>query len=339
MATWTAGGGLRKAAILMVSLDPESAAKVMAEFEKPEQERLAREIVRLEGAPAEPAELEVVIREFLSHHRARAAGGPGGVGAARRILEKIHTPEETREMLRAVENALGRTRFEFLRKAELPDLVAFLANEHPQTIALVLSHLPAEQGARLVQALPLPKQQEVVRRLASLEPTNPAVVEQVEKTLESRLSAYGTRGVRETDGLGAAAALLARLPRSTERGLIEALRADDPEFADSLRRRMFRFELLLRANDRGIQNLLKNVDAPTLSLALKTAGPELRDKFFRNMSPRAAERIREEMEVMGPVRLSEVESAQQGIVDEVLRLEESGELVIEGRGGADTVVG
>jgi flagellar motor switch protein FliG len=102
---------------------------------------------------------------------------------------------------------------------------------------------------------------------------------------------------------------------------------------------MFRFELLLRANDRGIQNLLKNVDAPTLSLALKTAGPELRDKFFRNMSPRAAERIREEMEVMGPVRLSEVESAQQGIVDEVLRLEESGELVIEGRGGADTVVG
>ncbi len=337
MATRTAGG-LRKAAILMVSLDPESAAKVMAEFEKADQERLAREIVRLENAPAEPGELEVVIREFIAHHHAHQAGGPGGVGAARRILEKIHTPEETKDILRAVETALGRTRFEFLRKAELPDLVAFLANEHAQTIALVLSHLPPAQGARLVQALPLPKQQEVVRRLASLEPTNPAVVEQVEKTLADRLTAYGTRGLQETDGMAAAAALLGQLPRSIGRGLMEALRADDPEFADTLRRRMFRFDLLLHANDRGIQNLLKNIDTATLSLALKTAGPELREKFFGNMSPRAVERIREEMEVMGPVRLSEVEAAQQGIVDEVLRLEEAGELAIEGRGGSDTVV-
>lgn len=338
MAMRTAGGGLRRAAILMVSLDPESASKLLAEFEKGDQERLAREIVRLENAPAEPGELEIVIREFLSHHQSQQAGGPGGVRAARRILEKIHTPEETREILKAVESALGRTRFEFLRKAELPDLVAFLANEHAQTIALVLSHLPPAQGAKLVQALPLPKQQEVVRRLASLEPTSPSVVEQVEKTLESRLSAYGTRGLQETDGLAAAAALLGQLPRAMERGLLEALRADDPEFADTLRRRMFRFDLLLHANDRGIQSLLKNIDTATLALALKTAGPELREKFFRNMSPRAVERIREEMEVMGPVRLSEVEAAQQAIGDEVLRLEEAGELAIEGRGGSDTVV-
>ena len=338
MVMRTAAGGLRKAAILMVALDPESAGKLMAEFEKADQERLAREIVRLENAPAEPGELEIVIREFISHHQSHLAGGPGGVGAARRILEKIHTPEETRDILKAVESALGRTRFEFLRKAELPDLVAFLANEHAQTIALVLSHLPPAQGAKLVQALPLPKQQEVVRRLASLEPTSPAVVEQVEKTLESRLSAYGTRGLQETDGLAVAAALLGQLPRAMERGLLEALRADDPEFADTLRRRMFRFDLLLHANDRGIQNLLKNIDTATLALALKTAGPELREKFFRNMSPRAVERIREEMEVMGPVRLSEVEAAQQAIGDEVLRLEEAGELAIEGRGGSDTVV-
>ncbi len=338
MATRAEAGGLRKAAILMVSLDPESASRLLAEFEKPDQERLAREIVRLEAAPAEPGELEIVIRDFIAHHRAHMASGPGGVRAARRILEKIHSPEETRQILEAVESALGRTRFAFLRKAELPDLVAFLASEHPQTIALVLSHLPPAQGARLVEALPLPRQQEVVRRLASLEPTNPAVVEQVEKTLESRLSAYGTRGLQESDGLGAAAALLARLPRAVERGLMEALRADDPEFADTLRRRMFRFELLLWANDRGVQNLLKNIDTATLSLALKAAGAELREKFFRNMSPRAVERIREEMEVLGPVRLSDVESAQQSIVEEVLRLEEAGELAIEGRGGSDTVV-
>ncbi|HEX7898195.1 MAG TPA: flagellar motor switch protein FliG [Planctomycetota bacterium] len=330
--------GLRKAAILLVSLEAGSASKLMSQFDPVQQERLAREIILLEEHPPLAEERDAVLREFAGIFRASRSTDRGGLRSARAILEKIHPADEAKKILEAVEASLGRTRFEFLKKADVQNVAAFIADEHPQTIALVLSHLPPAQAARVVECFPLAKQQDVVRRLAGMEPTSPAVVREVEKALESRLSAFAPRESREVDGRAVAAALLNQLSRSTERGILEGLKADEPELAEEIRRRMFTFDDLARVNDRGIQNLLKTLDSSRLPLALKAAKPELREKFFRNMSERAVERVKEEMELMGPVRVSDIEGAQNAIVDEVLRLEETGEVAIEGRGGEAVVI-
>lgn len=332
------GAGLRKAAILLVSLDADAASRLLAQFDPPDQERLTREIVRLEEQPPLPEERDAVLREFAATFRSAQAVDRGGLRSARAILEKLHPADEARRILEAVETSLGRARFQFLNKVDVQNVVAFIADEHPQTIALILSYLPPAQAARLLEALPLAKQQEVVRRLAALGPTHPTVVTQVEKALESRLSGFAHQDLQEIDGRAAAAAVLNQVSRAVERGILEGLRAEEPELAEGIRRLMFTFEESLRVNDRGIQNVLKNVDTAKLALALKTAAPELREKFFRNMSQRAAARIKEEMDLLGPVRVADVEAAQNAIVDEILRLEEAGEVAIEGRGGSEAVV-
>ena len=330
--------GARRAAVLMVSIDQETAARLMSQLDKPEQERIATEIVRLESSPPDRAERERVLREFSQFHLSQQAVESGGLRTAQSLLEKIHEPGEARRILANVEAAVGKTPFEFLRKADPESVVGFIADEHPQMIALILSYLEPLRAGRIIEGLPLLKQQEVVRRLATIEPTSPAVVEQVEKALQGRLEAFGAADMRETDGIAAAARVLNHVNRSTERSILESLRVDEPDLVEKLRRQMFTFADLERVNERGVQNLLKTVDTTRLSLALKTASPELREKFFRNMSKRAQERVLEEIELMGPVRVVDVQAAQNAIVDEALRLEESGELIVEGRGGTDTVV-
>ena len=328
----------RRAAVLMVSLDQEAAARLMAQLDKPEQERIATEIVRLEALPPDRAEREKVLREFTQYHLSQQAVESGGLRTAQSLLEKVHEPGEAKRILANVEAAVGKTPFEFLRKADPESVVGFIADEHPQMIALILSYLEPYRAGRIVEGLPMGKQQEVIRRLATIEPTSPAVVEQVEKALQGRLEAFGAADVRETDGISAAAKVLNHVTRATERVIMEGLKTDEPDLVEKLRRQMFMFADLERVNERGIQNLLKTIDTSRLSLALKTASPELRDKFFRNMSKRAQERVLEEMELMGPVRVVDVQAAQNAIVDEVLRLEEGGELIVEGRGGMDSVV-
>jgi flagellar motor switch protein FliG len=330
--------GARRAAVLMVSLDQEAAARLMAQLDKPEQERIATEIVRLESSPPDRAEREKVLREFAQYHLSQQAVEGGGLRTAQSLLEKVHEPQEAKRILANVEAAVGKTPFEFLRKADPESVVGFIADEHPQMIALILSYLEPHRAGRIVESLPMAKQQEVIRRLATIEPTSPAVVEQVEKALQGRLEAFGAADVRETDGVNAAAKVLNHVTRATERVIMEGLKTDDPDLVEKLRRQMFTFADLQRVNERGVQNLLKTIDTSRLSLALKTASPELRDKFFRNMSKRAQERVLEEMELMGPVRVVDVQAAQNAIVDEVLRLEEAGELMVEGRGGMDSVV-
>jgi len=334
----TEAAGARRAAILMVSLDQESAARLMSHLDKADQERIATEIVRLESAPPERAERERVLREFAQYHVTQQTVEQGGLRTAQSLLEKVHEPGEAKRILANVEAAVGKTPFEFLRKADPESVVGFIADEHPQMIALILSYLEPHRAGRIVEGLPMGKQQEVIRRLATIEPSSPAVVEQVEKALQGRLEAFGAAEVRDLDGVSAAARVLNHVNRSTERTILESLKADEPELVERLRRQMFTFADLERINERGVQNLLKTIDTSRLSLALKTASPELRDKFFRNMSKRAQERVLEEMELMGPVRVVDVQAAQIAIVDEVLRLEEAGELIVEGRGGTDSVV-
>lgn len=330
--------GARRAAILMITLDQESSARLLAQLGTPEQERLAAEIIRLEHAPPDRAERDRVLRDFYTYHVSQQATESGGLRTAQSLIEKVHDPEEAKRIIAQVQATVGSAPFESLRQADPESVVGFIADEHPQMIALILSYLDPHRAGRILEALPLAKQQEVVLRLATIEPTSPAVVEQVEKALQGRLASFGASQVRDTDGIVAAAKVLNHVARATERTILENLKIEEPDLVEKLRRQMFVFADLIRVNDRGVQNLLKTIDTSRLSLALKTASPELREKFFRNMSKRAQERVLEEMELMGPVRVVDVQAAQNAIVDEVLRLEEAGELIVEGRGGAETVV-
>jgi flagellar motor switch protein FliG len=330
--------GSRKAAVFLVSVDSETAARVLAQLGKDEQERMAFEVARLEAEPPGREESEAVLREFAAQQAGLEQLGQGGLEAARRLLEKVLPGGEARRVFETVQASLRRSPFGFLQKAAPEDLVAFLADEHPQTVALILSHLGPGQAAEILERLEPPRRREVVRRLATLERTSVEVVGQVEKALESKLAAMGTPDLSRAGGLPVVAAILNRVKRSTEREILEGMEEEDAEMAERVRRLMFSFDEILRVDDRGVQNLLRNVDTAQVSLALKTASPELRDKFFRNMSKRASELVREEMEYMGPVRLSDVEASRRAIVDVVRRLEEQGELLIEGRTGAEEVV-
>jgi flagellar motor switch protein FliG len=214
-----------------------------------------------------------------------------------------------------------------------------MQDEHPQTIALILAHLPSSKGGEILAGLQPGKQIEVVTRVANMEQTNPEVIREVEKGLELRLSGIVSQQFQRVGGVAAVAEMLNLADRATEKGILETLEADDPDLVEQIRRLMFVFEDILLVNDKGIQALLKEIDNSELALALKTASPEMKTKIFGNMSERAAQLIKEDMEYMGPVRLSDVEGAQQKIVDAVRRLEDAGEIIIAGRGGeADIVV-
>ena len=228
--------------------------------------------------------------------------------------------------------------FSFLQKAESENLLTFIQDEHPQTIALILAHLKPAQASEILVGLAGQKQVEVVKRIANMEQTNPEVIKEVERGLEHRLSAMITQTFEKAGGVDTVAEMLNLADRATEKSIMEGLEAEDPDLVEQIRRLMFVFEDIMMVNDKGIQSMLKEVDNDDLALALKTASQDLKDKIFKNMSERAAQLIKEDMEYMGPVRVSDVEAAQQKIVDVVRRLEESGEIIIGGRGGEKDLI-
>lgn len=329
--------GLRKAAILMVSIDPDSASRVLGMLDKETMERVVLEISKLEHEPPSREERESVLKEFNTIAMAHQYVEQGGIGYARQLLEKTLPLDEVRKVIDTVEASLRSAPFGFLNRADIGNLITFIQDEHPQTIALIMAYLSPSQASSILEALPLKKQQEVIKRLATMEHTSPEIVEHVEKALESKLSAFVSE-LKKTGGVKAAAEVLNLVQRSTERSILEGLEEEDPEMVQEIRKLMFTFDDILRINDRGIQNLIKNIDRQQMALALKTASPEVKEKFFRNMSQRAVEEIKENMEFMGPVRISDVEAAQQQIVEVVRKLEEEGQLIIEGRGGAEEIV-
>lgn len=330
--------GARKAAIFVAGLDQESAGRVYAHLERNEIEAVTFEIARMEMEPSKKEERDAIFKEFHNMHLAMTYMEQGGLPYARMLLERVLPPEEVRKIIETIEASMKMAPFGFLQKAETENLVTYIQDEHPQTIALLLAYMTSTQAGEVLEALQLTKQREVVKRLATMEHTSPEIVKQLERALEAKLSALVTQEFKKTGGVEQAAEVLNLVQRSTERNILEGLEEEDPEMVEQIRRLMFTFDDIMRVNDRGVQNLMKNIDTSQLSLGLKTAAPELRDKFFKNMSKRASEIIREEMEFMGPVRLADVESAQQAIVDVVRRLEEQGEIIVEGRGGTEEIV-
>jgi len=315
---------------LLVSLDKDCSASVLRELDQELVEDITREIAKLDLVDAE--QRGQVIDEFYNLALARQYLKQGGIPYARQLLEKALPADQASYMLKAIEREVYKKPFSFLAKTDSDNLMTFIQDEHPQTIALILSHLPADKASEILAGLPLNKQLEVVTRIANMDNTNPEVIKEVEKGLEMRLSGLMTQTFQKAGGVESVAEMLNLADRSTEKGILESLEAQDPDLVEQIRRLMFVFEDILLVNDKGIQLVLKEIENEELALALKTASEELREKIFRNMSERAVQLIKEDMEYMGPVRVSDVEAAQQKIVDVVRRLEDAGELIISGRG-------
>ncbi|MEW6251415.1 MAG: flagellar motor switch protein FliG [Planctomycetota bacterium] len=323
--------GVRKAAVLLVALQQETAAQIMRHLDRDQIEALSREIAAIDAVA--PEVREQVIREFYNLIMARQYADAGGMTWARTLLQKTLPPDEARRVMAVIEHQVHEQPFSFLQKTEKENLVTFLQEEHPQTIALVLSHLPAGMATDILQGLTTERQIEVVSRIAGMDQTSPDVIKEVERGLEKRLAGLVSERFERVGGVPAVAEILNMAGRATEKAILEGLEEQNPALVEQIRRLMFVFEDIIRVNDKGIQAVLKEVDNEELALALKTASEDLREKIFRNMSERAAQLIKEEMEFMGPVRVSEVEAAQQKIVEIVRRLEDAGEVIIAGRGG------
>lgn len=329
--------GLRKAAILMISLDMDSGSKIMSNLSTDEIERLSMEIARIDDEIS-PDVRDAVVREFYQTHMASKYLEQGGIEYARQLLEKSLSPEEAAKILAMLENTIQQAPFHFLKQADSEHLLMYIQDEHPQTISLIMAHLSPKQAAEILSGLTPKKQLEVVKRIARMEQTTPEAIRQVEQGLESRLASIVTQDLESAGGVQSVAEMLNLCDRTTEKGILENLEEADPDMVEQIRKLMFVFEDIILVNDKGIQAMLREVENDELATALKTASEAMQEKIFKNMSTRAAEMIKENMEFMGPVRLSDVEQAQQRIVDIVRRLEETGEVIISGRGGDDNVV-
>jgi flagellar motor switch protein FliG len=328
--------GLRKAAVLLLSLPQDEAAQILKRLSPTQVEEVSREIASVGdiGAPARQA----VCNEFYNLALANSWVSEGGLEYAKALLLKSLNEDDAKRIIKQVTQQVQTTPFSFLQKAESENLLTFIQDEHPQTIALILAHLPPQKASEIMVGLPSAKQIEVVKRIANMEQTNPEVIKEVERGLEHRLSDIVSQTFEKAGGVDTVAEILNLADRSTEKGIMEGLEAEDPDLVEQIRRLMFVFEDILLVNDKGIQSVLKEVDNEELGLALKTASDELKQKIFKNMSERAAQLIQEDMQFMGPVRVSDVEQAQQKIVDVVRRLEDAGEIIIAGRGGEKEMV-
>jgi flagellar motor switch protein FliG len=328
--------GLTKAAILLMTLDAPVAGELLKKLSPEAIEEVTRELASLGRVPDELR--TGVVEEFYSISIASQYVNEGGLEYAKELLKQSLEPGAADRVLQQIQTQVQKTPFSFLQKAESENLLTFIQDEHPQTIALIVCHLPHHKAAEILSGLPMQKQIEVIKRIANMEQTNPEVIREVEKGLESRLSMMLMQSMEKAGGIPTVAEILNLADRATEKAIMEGLEAEDPELVEEIRRLMFVFEDIRLVDDKGIQTILKEVDNDELALALKTASTELQQKIFSNMSERAASLIKEDMQYMGPVRVSDVEAAQQRIVDIVRRLEDAGEIIIAGRGGESELI-
>ncbi len=328
--------GTQKVAILLLALDQEAAGTILRGMDPDAVEDVTRELATMGAVPSNVR--DAVVDEFYQLTMVQSWAAEGGLDYARMLIKRSCDPKMAERLIQHISQQVQRSPFNFLQKAESDNLLTFIQDEHPQTIALILSHLSHHKAAEILAGLADQKQVEVIKRVANMEQTNPEVIREVEMGLEARLSNMLTQQFEKTGGVETVAEMLNLVDRTTEKGILEGLESEDPDLVESIRRLMFVFEDIMLVNDKGIQSVLKEIDNDELALALKTASPALKEKIFKNMSERAATLIQEDMEYMGPVRVSDVEAAQQRIVDVVRRLEEAGEIIIAGRGGEKEMI-
>lgn len=328
--------GRQKAAILLISLGPEISAQVFKHLREDEIEQLTLEIANVRKVDAD--EKDKILAEFHQIAVAKEVISQGGITYAKEILQKALGETKAMDIINRLTANLQVRPFDFARKADPGQILNFIQNEHPQTIALVLSYLEAQQAAMILSALPQERQAEVAKRIAMMDSTSPEVIAQVEQVLEQKLSATVTQDYTQAGGIEAIVAVLNGVDRGTERTILDSLEIQDPELAEEIKKRMFVFEDIATLDNRSIQRVIRDVENADLQLSLKVASEEVREVIFRNMSKRMADTFKEEMEFMGPVRLRDVEEAQSRIVAIIRRLEEAGEIIIARGGGDDIIV-
>ncbi len=318
-----ANENLRKAAVLLTSLPQEDAAKLLGKLKPKQVEAVSIEIAKLGRISSD--EQEEVIQEFADQNPNSVGTEGGGLDLAKSLVEKA-LGRSAAETLDNVRQSIEALPFGFLKKVDPQNLLTFILDEHPQTISLILSHLPPKYGAEIIAGLPTDKQLAVIRRIANMGQTNPEVIQEVERGLETRMSSVMSQSFQKAGGIDSVAEMLNVTDRATERALLENLAQEDPDLVEEIRRLMFVFDDIADLADKDIQSVLKNVETSQWAMALKGSTEELKEKILGNMSQRAGQMLREEMEYLGPVRLSEVEAVQRQIVDVVRRLEDAGEI-------------
>ncbi|MFP5451317.1 MAG: flagellar motor switch protein FliG [Thermoleophilia bacterium] len=333
--TPSAMSGRQKAAVLLVSLGAEASAEVFRHLRQEEIDELTLEIAGI-GHIA-PERKQEIIEEFYDAALAQEYIAEGGLEYARSVLDKALGAERADEVMARLSSSIQVSPFEFLRRTDAAQILNVIANEHPQTVALILAYLPADTAAQVMSALPNDLQAEVAMRIALMDRTAPEVIREIERVLERKLSAVLTQDFTSAGGLRSLVDVLNAVDRSTERTILESLDEQNAELADEVRRMMFLFEDIVTLDDRSIQQVLREVESNDLAVALKGTATEVQDRIFGNMSERAASMLREDLEFMGPVRMKQVEEAQQIVVAVIRRLEEAGRIVIE-RGGGDELV-
>jgi flagellar motor switch protein FliG len=320
-------GGLRKAAILLVQLDRELAAKVMSRLPEQVVEDLTAEIVRLRDVSA--ADADSVLEEAHKSLNSATRIGRGGLDLAKQLLAESLGEERADEIMERLGATLAEMPFEALRRADARQLITFLADEHPQTIALVLAHLSPQQSAIVLSGFDQKRQADVAHRIALMERASPDVIRTVERELDRRMSTVlGPQEMSSVGGVAPLVAIINRTDRSTERMILEGLETVNAELAEQVRAQMFIFEDITTLEDKAIQLVLRNVESSDLALALKGVSSGVREKIMRNLSTRAAENLADEIELLGPKRLSEVEESQAKVVNEIRALEQAGQIVI-----------
>lgn len=328
--------GLDKCAILLISLGPGVAARVLEQLTHQEIERISLEIAMRTSVP--PEERDQVLQEFFQMAVAKQYIQSGGLDYARDILERALGSQKAMEVIHRLTASLQVRPFDFVRKTDPAQLISFIQNEHPQAIALILAYLHPEQASVVLSALPPERQADVARRLAIMDRTSPEVLKEVERVLQRKLSSLVNQDYTAAGGIEAVVEVLNRVDRTTEKAIMETLAVQDPTLTEEIKKRMFMFEDLVDLDNRSVQRVLREVDlGRDLPLALKVASEEVKKKVMANISKRAAENLKEAMDYLGPVRLRDVEEAQSKIVAIIRRLEEDGEIIIS-RGGGDEVV-
>ncbi len=327
--------GIQKSAILLITLGPEKSAKIFKHLKEDEIETLTLEIANTRSISQ--ATKDQVLDEFYEVCLAQQFIAEGGIAYAKDLLEKALGAEKAMDVIGKLTASLQVRPFEFIRKTDASQLLNFIQDEHPQTIALILSYLSSNQASVIISSLPPDKQADVAKRIAMMDRTSPDVIKSIEKVLERKLASLVNQDYTIAGGVDAVVEILNTVDRGTEKHILETLEVEEPELADEIRKKMFVFEDILTLDDKSIQRVLREVDNNELAVALKSTNEEVQNVIFNNMSKRLAVMIKEDMDFMGPVRMKDVEEAQQKIVNIIRKLEDSGEIIIS-RGGGDEIV-
>ncbi len=326
--------GKEKAAILLIALGPQRSADIFKHLDEDEMEELTLEIANI--GKVSPEEKEEVIEDFYQLCLAQEYISEGGINYAKDVLERALGSDKATEIISKLTSSLQVRPFEFIKKTDINQLLNYIQNEHPQTIALILSYLSPSQAAQILSSLPQEKQSEVTRRIAIMDSTSPEIVKKVEKVLESKFSNMISQDFAATGGIQTVVDILNSVDRGTEKNIMEEMDVKDAELSEEIRKRMFVFEDIISLDSKSIQRVVREVENSQWSIALKGSSQDVKEVIFSNMSKRLVEMIKEDIDFMGPVRLRDIEEAQQNIVNVIRKLEEEGEIITP-RGGDEII--